>query len=105
MSVRVRLLLRRWGRVPSPLLPTWSRGFSQTKCRPTSAFEDDEKSLTARTRNIGIIAHIDAVSLPTYSCVYTNLFSGRVKLPRQSGCSTIVATQGELEVGLPLNLV
>jgi hypothetical protein len=54
-----------------------------------------------RTRNIGIIAHIDAVgSSMIHSITFKPLKQHRGKLQPLSECSIIVAIQTELEVNL-----
>ena len=69
-----------------------------------SGASSDPKALW-KTRNIGIIAHIDAVRqiIILVAILYAKLFH-RVKPRRQSVCSIIVAIRAELAV-LPLSLV
>lgn len=76
------------------------RSLSSTTCRKTEKPLGSSGADLSRTRNIGIIAHIDAVSHQT-----TGMFEGteschRARLRRLSVCSIIVAILGELEVNL-----
>ena len=52
-----------------------------------------------RTRNIGIIAHIDAVRLSMALVFAFLLIVNRVKQPLLSACSTTVVLPGDWEVG------
>jgi hypothetical protein len=80
---------------------------SQLKCDLLTCPRRQASNIAARdgpdvkkTRNIGIIAHIDAVCQYLFNqmIVYTAKYTSRAKLRRQSACSIIVATPGELEV-------
>ena len=84
-----------------PLVLPTRRKFTSTRPiqQPEFGFGagDDARALLERTRNIGIIAHIDAVrrAIPV-NIVY--LFKDRGKLQLLSACSIIVVTHAGLEV-------
>ncbi len=80
----------------------FKRSFSSTTCRKIEKPLGSTGADLSRTRNIGIIAHIDAVS---YQRSTIGMFEGtegchRARLRRRSVCSIIVAILGELEVNL-----
>ena len=74
------------------------RAFRSTSQR-RSDLGDDTIALLEKTRNIGIIAHIDAVGIRTLTYKITvDSSTTRVKPQQQSVCSTTAVILAELEV-------